>query len=94
MQSPEQQPLSKNQALDPSVGSRTVNGDRFLQVMQTVYAALPTRKQNPIGVISDDLNGGWGNRFLMPDEPPNPNNLEFPANRRTNAAPREREYVR
>ena len=94
LQSLEQQLLSKNQALDPSVGGRTVNGDRFLQVMQTVYAALPTRKQNPIGVISDDLNGGWGNRFLMPDEPPNPNNLEFPANRRTNAAPREREYVR
>ena len=94
LQSLEQQLLSKNQALDPSVVSRTVNGDRFLQVMQTVDAALPTRKQDPTSVISDDLNGGWGNRFLMPDEPPNPNNLEFPANRRTNAAPREREYLR
>ena len=94
LQSLEQQLLSKNQALDPAVVNRTVNGDRFLQMMQTVDAALPTGKQDPLSAIPDDLNGGWGNRFLMPDEPPNPNNLEFPANRRTNAAPSEREYLR
>ncbi len=93
LQSLEQQLLSKNQELDPMVVSRTVNGDRFLQMMQTVDAALPTGK--PVSLSNpEDLNGGWGNRFLMPDEPPNPNNLEFPANRRTNAAPREREYLR
>ena len=78
----------------PSTGVQHFNGDRFLQVMQTVDAVLPMRKQDPTSVISNDLNGGWGNRFLMPDEPSNPNNLEFPANRRTNAAPREREYLR
>ena len=93
LQSLEQQLLSKNQALDPSVVNRTVNGDRFLQVMQTLDAALPTGKPISLGT-PDDLNGGWGNRFLMPDEPPNPNNLEFPANRRTNAASSEREYLR
>lgn len=58
LQSLEQQLLSKNQALDPSVVNRTVSGDRFLQVMQTVEAALPTGK--PISPISDpsDLNDG------------------------------------
>ena len=90
----EQQLLSKNQALDPAVVSRTVNGDRFLQMMQTVDAALPKAKQVLPSATPDDLNGGWGNRFLMPEEPPNPNNLEFPANRRTNAPPKEREYLR
>ena len=94
LQSLEQQLLSKNQALDPSVVNRTVNGDRFLQVLQTVDAALPTGKLISSRNDPDDLNGGWGNRFLMPDEPPNPNNLEFPVNRRTNAAPNEREYLR
>ena len=90
----EQQLLGKNQALDPAIVSRTVNGDRFLQMMQTVDAALPKGNKVPPSVTPDDLNGGWGNRFLMPEEPPNPNNLEFPANRRTNAPPTEREYLR
>ena len=94
LQSLEQQLLSKNQALDSAVVNRTVNGDRFLQMMQTVDAALPKGKQGSPSAMPDDLNGGWGNRFLMPEEPPNPNNLEFPANRRTNAAPSEREYLR
>ena len=94
LQSLEQQLLSKNQALDPAIVSRTVNGDRFLQMMQTVDSALPKGKQILPKAPPDDLNGGWGNRFLMPEEPPNPNNLEFPANRRTNAPPTEREYLR
>ena len=94
LQSLEQQLLSKNQALDPAIVSRTVNGDRFLQMMQTVDSALPKGKQILPKATPDDLNGGWGNRFLMPEEPPNPNNLEFPANRRTNAPPTEREYLR
>jgi hypothetical protein len=94
LQNLEQALLSKKQGLDTAVISRMEKGDRFLQLIQTVAAPLPTGKVTPPVPTPDELNGGWGNRFLMPDEPPNPNNLEFPANRRTNARPRPEEFMR
>lgn len=94
LQNLEQALLSKNQGLDAAVVRRTEKGDRFLQMIQIVNAALPTGKTTPPPPTVDDLNGGWGNRFLMPDEPPNPNNLEFPAHRRTTASPSPQEFMR
>jgi hypothetical protein len=94
LQKLEQALLSQNQGLDTAVINRMEKGDRFLQLIQTVEAALPTGKTSPPVPTSEDLNGGWGNRFLMPDEPPNPNNLEFPAHRRTTARPSPQEFMR
>ncbi len=94
LQNLEQALLRNNQGLDTAVIQRMEKGDRFLQLIQTVEAALPTSKTSPPLNPPEDLNGGWGNRFLMPDEPPNPNNLEFPAHRRTTASPSPQEFMR
>ncbi len=94
LQQLEQDLLKNRKSLSPEIIRRSGADDRFLQLVQIVEAKLPTGgTQAPIQ-DPNDLNGGWGNRFLIPDEPPNPNNLEFPENRRTNAKPDPKEFMR
>jgi hypothetical protein len=93
LQQLEQSLLKDQKGLNSSMIGRSGN-DRFLQLIQIVDAKLPTGSTQPPTPDPNDLNDGWGNRFLMPDEPPNPNNLEFPQDRRTNAKPNPREFMR
>lgn len=90
----ERELLKQQKGLSPSIVRRSGAEDRFLQLVQIVDANLPTGSTQPPPPDPNDLNGGWGNRFLIPDEPPNPNNLEFPQNRRTDAKPAPREFMR
>jgi hypothetical protein len=80
--------------LDSSVIRQNLAGDRFLQVTQVLPVALPTGSTAPPPLEDKDINGGWGRRYIIPPEEPNPNNMEFPANRRTNANPAIDEFVR
>ena len=72
----------------------TVNGERYIRVAQRLEIALPTGSTTPPPVKPSDINGGWGNRFLMPEEPPIPYTLEFPQNRRTDAPAAPQEFLR
>ncbi len=94
LQQLEQNLLKNQKSLSPEIIRRSGADDRFLQIVQIVEAKLPTGSTQAPTQDPNDLNGGWGNRFLMPDEPPNPNNLEFPENRRTNAKPDPKEFMR
>jgi hypothetical protein len=94
LQQLEQNLLKNKKSLSPEIIRRSGADDRFLQLVQIIEAKLPTGSTQAPTQDPNDLNGGWGNRFLMPDEPPNPNNLEFPENRRTNAKPDPKEFMR
>ncbi len=63
----------------------TADGQRYIQVSQILPIALPIGKTTPPKPRPEDVNGGWGNRFLLIPEPPNINNYEKPKKRRTDA---------
>lgn len=63
----------------------TAEGERYVQVSEVLPVALPTGQTTPPKQRPDDLNGGWGPRYLLIDEPPNTNKFEQPDKRRTNA---------
>jgi hypothetical protein len=63
----------------------TTDGERYIQASQVLPIALPTGQTTPPQPQPEDINGGWGNRFLLIPEPPNINNYQKPDNRRTNA---------
>ena len=63
----------------------TSDGERYVQASQLLPIALPTGQTTPPPQRPEDLNGGWGPRYLLIPEPPNTNNFEQPSKRRTNA---------
>ncbi|HEY9739728.1 MAG TPA: hypothetical protein V6C90_04490 [Coleofasciculaceae cyanobacterium] len=63
----------------------TFDGERYVQVSQNLPIALPSGQTTPPPQRPEDLNGGWGPRYLLIPEPPNTNNFEKPTKRRTTA---------
>jgi hypothetical protein len=92
---PLEQELQKlGKQLDSSNIGNTADGQRFLRVSSQLKVALPTGSTTPPKMTAADINGGWGNRFLIPPEPPIPYKLEFPKERRTNAPAASSEFLR
>jgi len=71
----------------------TVDGERYVQASQVLPIPLPTGQTTPPQLRADDLNGGWGNRFVLIPEPPNINNYEKPDKRRTTAPLSPNEFL-
>lgn len=63
----------------------TAEGEQYVQALQVLPVALPTASTVPPQLRPEDVNGGWGPRYLLLPEPPNINNLERPGKRRTDA---------
>ncbi len=68
-----------------SVVRNTFDRERYIQASQVLPIALPTGQTTPPQQRPEDINGGWGPRYLLIPEPPNINNYEKPSKRRTNA---------
>jgi hypothetical protein len=66
---------------------------RYVRVAQSLPIGLPTGQTAPPAPRPEDIHGGWGNRFIIPPEPPQPYLLEFPQERRTNARPAPHEFL-
>ena len=66
-----------------SVIRTTVDGERYVQASQVLSIDLPTGKTTPTPQRPEDLNGGWGPRYLLIPEPPIIYKLEKPKKRRT-----------
>jgi hypothetical protein len=90
-----EQELSKQgKRLDSSLISSTTDGTRYLRVNQTLRVDLPTASQTTAPKITaEQRNGGWGDRWILVEEVPNPEALEFPSQRRTNAPPSPQEFL-
>ncbi|WP_416669957.1 hypothetical protein [Egbenema bharatensis] len=72
----------------------TSEGFRYAQIQQTLAVALPSGRTTPPPQRPEDRNGGWGDRYIIPNEPPNPTDLEFPGTRITDAPPSPEEFLR
>lgn len=68
-----------------SVVRNTSEGERYVQANLVQPVALPTGQTTPPKPRPDEVNGGWGPRYLLLPEPPNINNYERPKQRRTDA---------
>ena len=64
---------------------RTIDGQRYVQATQILPIPLPTASTTPPPERPEDVNGGWGPRYILLPEPPNTKELERPQNRRTDA---------
>jgi len=72
----------------------TPEGQRYAQVNQFLAIALPTGKTAPPTPRAEEENYGWGDRYLIPPEPQNHHDLQFPSDRQTNAPPMPDEFLR
>lgn len=89
----EQQLAAQNQRLVNRYIQTTSEGSRYLQAGSVIAVNLPTGKTAPIGIRDEDINGGWGNRFLELPDLPNHRQLEFPEQRQTNAPMAQEEFL-
>lgn len=90
----ERQLRSKNLAVGGKHLYTAADGQQYVQVHQVQPVPLPSDRTSPPARRPEALNGGWGERYLMPGEPPNPYVLQQPAERRTNAPMRREEFLR
>lgn len=81
----EQQLSADNQQFASRFVRVTAEGDRYLQAAELQEIPLPRGATVPVATAPEDINGGWGNRFLQLPDPPNLLEFEFPDNRQTNA---------
>ncbi|MBD2019812.1 hypothetical protein H6F43_06370 [Leptolyngbya sp. FACHB-36] len=94
LQAIEQELQKQGKTLEAGLVRTTTDGQRFVQAAETIAVALPTGGTTRPSPKVEDINGGWGNRFLMPEEPQNPYKLEPPSDRRTTAKPAQDEFMR
>lgn len=53
----------------------TNEGNPYVQASQTLQIDLPSGRRPPSGLRSEDVNGGWGNRYQLKPEPSVSGNL-------------------
>lgn len=94
LQKLEQELEKQGKTLDSSQVRTTTDGQRYIQTSQTLAISLPSGSTTPPPLRSEDINGGWGNRFLIPPEPKNPTRVELPKERRTSAPMTAAEFLR
>jgi len=72
----------------------TSAGQRYVQVSQTRTIALPTGQTTPPVPRPEDINGGWGDRFIIPQEPQNLTPFKPENARLTNAPAAPEDFLR
>lgn len=72
----------------------TSDGELYAQSQQTLAIGLPTGSTNATPRRVQAENFGWGRRYLIPQEPQNPTQLERPTDRQTDSPVRSEEFLR
>jgi len=81
----EQQLKKQGIEVESNLVYNTPDGQRYIQASQILPIPLPTGQTKPPQQQPEDINGGWGPRYLLLPEPPNINRLKQPGERRTDA---------
>lgn len=71
----------------------TAEGIPYLQMQQTLAIALPSGSTTPPELTAQDINGGWGERYLLVAEPPLPYTLKPTDERQTDSPATFGEYM-
>lgn len=84
----------RGQKLAQGILRGTSQGERYAQIHQALTLPLPTgRSAIAPSPRPEDDNDGWGKRYIIPKEPPNPTQLEAPNDRRTDAPAKVEEFL-
>jgi hypothetical protein len=76
-----------------SIVRTTAEGEQYIQAVKVEAIALPTGATDPPPTRPEDLNGGWGNRYVLVPEPPTEVEYGFPEERKTDAPPLVEEFL-
>lgn len=90
---PLQQQLAAKGQKFASTMIRSTAGDVYAQSHQTLTVALPSSEITAAHSQQTE-NFGWGQRYLIPQEPQNPTQLERPSERQTDAPARAESFLR
>ena len=88
----EQQLAAQGLKLNNGIIYTTTEGARYAQI-DRVLPISPPVNGNQTPTATADPNYGWGDRYLIPNEPPNPTRLERPTERPTTAPPTAAEFL-
>jgi hypothetical protein len=88
-----QQQLSTQGRMLASQAIRRTDGELYIQFHQTQALPLPSGGTKPLPLLEAE-NFGWGRRYLIPQEPQNPTQLERPTQPKTDAPTRPEEFLR
>ena len=91
---PVQDELAERQlSLSSTLIQTSPEGEQFFQAAQVQPIDLPQGKTAPPGLRVQDINGGWGERYLLVEQDPLPGTLKFPINRNSNAPGSPAEFI-
>ena len=88
----QQQLAAKGQMLSQQ-SIRSADGETYAEFHQTVAVPLPTGSTQVPPQLEAE-NFGWGRRYLIPQEPQNPTQLEQPTQPQTDAPTKPEEFLR
>jgi hypothetical protein len=95
LQGLEQRLAQRHLKIDKKLIYTTTTGERYVQVSHTQEIPPPaTNKVASKSPSGTEINGGWGDRYLMPPEPLPPYRLEPSGDRKTNAPMKQEEFLK
>lgn len=77
-------PTGQNFKSKQAINTQDIRGDLvrfspeglpYVQAAQTLQVSLPTGRRTPPKLTAQEVNGGWGNRYEIPPQPPVSSNL-------------------
>ncbi len=71
----------------------SLEGEQYFQAAKLLPIPLPTGQTTPPGLRVQDINGGWGERYLLVEQDPLPGTYQHPPNRNTNAPGSPEEFI-
>lgn len=80
-------------SLSSTLIQTSLEGEQYFQSAQLQSIDLPDGKTAPPGLRVQDINGGWGERYLLVEQDPLPGTLEFPVDRNSNAPGSPKEFI-
>ncbi len=83
----------ENLTLSKTLIHQSLEGEQYFQAGQLLAVDLPTGKTHTPALRTQDINGGWGRRYIIPPEHPNITALELPENRLTNSSETPEEFM-
>lgn len=83
----------RQQALNATLLQTSLEGEQYFQLAKLLPIKLPTTQTQPPPERIQDINGGWGRRYLLVEQDPLPGKLEFPTERNSNAPGSPKEFI-
>jgi len=93
LQALQNQLAERQLTLNRSLIQTSIWGEQYFQSTQLLEIALPQARTTPPPLQVQDINGGWGRRYLLVEQDPLPGTLAFPEQRNSNGPGSPKEFI-